>query len=123
MLFVEDDADIAEGVRQMLQAMGAEVELCAGHDAAMASLAQRDFEVLLCDLRLGDGPDAFELLRRLRTDPRHAPMVAVLLSAHGSAEDQRASLHAGFVRHLVKPVDAERLARTLIEVCDRREPR
>jgi len=58
------DADIAEGVRQMLQSLGATVELCAGHDAALAILA---------------------LLQWLRAELRHQQVAAVMLSAHGSA--------------------------------------
>ncbi len=72
--------------------------------------------MLLCDLSLGDGPDAFGLLQRLRADARHLQLVTEMLSAHGSAEDRSASERAGFVRHLVKPVDTHTLARTLIDL-------
>ncbi len=120
VLYVENEPDIAESVRQMLQALGAAVELCLGHDEALACLAGRDFDLMLCDLNLGAGHSAIGLMQRLRADPRHRRMIGVLLSAHGTAQDRQASAQAGFVRHLVKPVDIDTLARTLLEVWDPR---
>ncbi len=41
------------------------------------------------------------------------------MSAYGSAADHQACAHTGFARHLVKPMDIDTLARTLLEVPQR----
>ena len=120
VLYVENEPDIAESVRLMLQVLGTSVELCLGHDEALACLEARDFDLMVCDLNLGRGQSAIGLMQRVRADPRHRHMVAVLLSAYGSDQDRRAGAAAGFVRHLVKPVDIDTLARTLLALCGKR---
>ncbi len=114
LLCVEDKADIAQGLRAVLSAAGLQVELCADTQAARAALAQREFDFLLCDLDLDHHGGAIALLQGVRADDRHRGMVAIVLSAHGGAEVRQASAVAGFADHLVKPVEVDRLLRTLL---------
>ncbi|CAN5755342.1 hypothetical protein BH09PSE5_BH09PSE5_05330 [soil metagenome] len=116
VVYVEDDADIAEGGRATLEALGAQVELCLTFEQASARVRTDGFDVLLSDLSLDNGHDGVEVLRLLRGTPHGRQMTAVLLSAYGSEADVLASLAAGFARHMVKPVNAADVARVLIEV-------
>ncbi|MGC9469840.1 MAG: response regulator, partial [Anaerolineae bacterium] len=49
--------------------------------------------------------DGYEVVRRLRTDPRTTGMGILILTARGQAVDQRAALEAGADIYLAKPVD------------------
>ena len=116
ILYVEDDADIAEAGRLALHALGAEVVLCTNVHQASDQLRSTAFDVVLSDLNLGDGHSALELMPILRNAPRGIQTPAIVLSAYGSAEDRRTSSNAGFAAHLVKPVGAADLARALLDV-------
>lgn len=119
VLYVEDEPDIAEGGRQMLAALGAQVSLCLDFETAALRIAQGGFEVVLSDLNLGGGKSALDLIRLLRATPFGQGVPAIVLSAYGRAEDRETSLNAGFSLHLVKPTDAAEVARALLAVTSR----
>jgi CheY-like chemotaxis protein len=47
-----------------------------------------------------------------------ATPVLIALSGYGQEEDQRRSEQAGFISHLVKPIDAERLIGLIERLAD-----
>jgi CheY-like chemotaxis protein len=53
--------------------------------------------------------DGYELARRIRSHPMGRDVRLVALTGYGFPEDRQLSRQAGFVRHLVKPVDPETL--------------
>ena len=53
--------------------------------------------------------DGFELVRRLREQPAFAGVPVVALTGYDQASDRNRTREAGFVEHLVKPVDLEDL--------------
>ena len=63
------------------------------------AVAVAKFDLLVSDIELPDG-SGLELMRELR--PKGVRGIA--LSGHGSEDDSRESLAAGFVLHLAKPV-------------------
>jgi len=115
VLYVEDEPDIAEGGKLMLSGLGAEVSVSLSFEDARRRVAEGGFDVLLCDLNLDHGHSGNELLRFLRSLPHGREVPALLLSAYSSEDERRAARDAGFVRHLVKPVGADDVARALIE--------
>jgi CheY-like chemotaxis protein len=65
-------------------------------------------------LAVDDEADAREVLRALLEQRGFVRSVA--LTAYASEEDERLARHAGFDRHLPKPVDAAQLVRHLVEL-------
>ena len=120
VLYVEDERDIAEGGRLLLSSLGVEVELCLDFASAAERIPKGGFDVLLCDLHLGDGHDALELLAILRASPEAGHLPAVVLSAYGGAEDKEATRRAGFRSHVVKPADATAIAHALLDALQER---
>jgi two-component system CheB/CheR fusion protein len=122
ILYVEDDPEVAESGRDLLRDMGAEVELFRNFDQARSHIETSGgagIDVFLSDLALDNGHIGPELLMVLRRTPHGAQVPAVLLTAFGSTDHQMASLAVGFARHLVKPVAADALAHTLVQVTGR----
>ncbi len=119
VVYVEDDWDIAEAGRQTLAALGVRVEVFLDFANARRRVIQGGFDVLLSDLNLGDGHTAIELLAMLRAAPAGRDVPALVFSAYGTDEDRAATRAAGFVRHLVKPVETAELARALVEAAPR----
>jgi signal transduction histidine kinase/CheY-like chemotaxis protein len=119
ILLVEDDAVVAEVVRDMLTAHGHHVVHAAHGLAALAEAAGARFDIALLDLDL-PGLDGMELARLLHAQMPDLPLVAVTARADGEAEpDARAAGMVGFLR---KPVTGDALA-ALVDGHARREPR
>jgi CheY-like chemotaxis protein len=110
-LYVDDEADVAEPIRIALESMGAVVSLCASFEAAADSLNTGCFDVVLTDLSLEDGSTGFDVIELLRSLPQHRSVPAIVVSAYDADDDLGATRDAGFVAHLVKPIDFEELAR------------
>ena len=61
------------------------------------------------------GLDGFQLLSRLRADPRLQEMRVIALTGAGRAADARRSEEAGFDGYLTKPLQLDDLLRVLRE--------
>ncbi len=112
VLVIDDLADIADTLAELLAAQGHEVE--AAYSSADGLTAARRFrpDVVLCDIGL-PGIDGFEVARRLRGDEATTRATLIAISGYGQAEDRRRALDAGFDQHLTKPVAPEHLLRIL----------
>jgi CheY-like chemotaxis protein len=117
VLIVEDDDDTSESMRRLLIARGHRVELVMDHGSALASVEASQPEVVLCDLKLGAGPDGLQVARDIRGDgERFGKPLLVAITGYGQAEDQARTRAAGFDVHIVKPVDPDRLFKLLDEL-------
>jgi CheY-like chemotaxis protein len=115
ILVVDDNADAAETLAEVLRLVGYEVR-CAGHaDAAMALLDSYIPQLALLDIGLPD-IDGYQLAGLLRADPRAAGMKLVALTGYGRENDRALALAAKFDEHLVKPVMIDRLLEVLGEL-------
>ena len=67
-LVVDDEPEIGELLAEMLQKLGYRFEVTVSGEAAQMALQQRDYDVVLCDLRLPglDGPALFDWMARHR---------------------------------------------------------
>lgn len=112
LLLVEDHIDTATVLSRLLGLMGYGVVMA--HDVATAlKLADSQrFDLVVSDLGLPDA-SGFELMTRLKA--RHG-LLGIALSGYGMEEDMRRSRACGFVDHVVKPVDAQRLAAVIRRV-------
>jgi signal transduction histidine kinase/ActR/RegA family two-component response regulator len=115
VLFVEDEADIAEGTRHALAGLGMEVAVCLDLASAEARIAAGGFDVVLTDFDLGGGKTALDLMDALRAAPAVAGVPVVVLSAYGAAEDLARSAAAGACAHVVKPAGANQIAGVLAQ--------
>ncbi|MFT3857574.1 MAG: ATP-binding protein [Aquabacterium sp.] len=116
VLYVEDEADIAESGRLVLTELGLHVTACMSYQDAARQITSQRFDMLLSDLNLGAGHTALDLLNLMRSLPQGQDVPAIVLSAYGSQEDRKASERAGFAGHVVKPAESTCLARTMLEV-------
>ena len=73
--------------------------------AALEAVAERTFDVLICDIGLPDGT-GFELIETVR---KKATTPAIALSGFGMEEDVAQSQLSGFDAHLTKPVNFHNL--------------
>jgi len=116
VLLVDDNADAAEMLAQLLRAAGHDVLVAHDGPSALGSAAAFSPEVALLDIGL-PVMDGYELARRLR-HALVAPARLVALTGYGQEHDRRRTQEAGFEAHLVKPVDLRRLLEVVNGVPD-----
>jgi two-component system copper resistance phosphate regulon response regulator CusR len=106
VLFVEDDAEIAEFVAQGLREEGLLVDLASdGHGGAEA-LESSTWDLVILDWWL-PGPDGFTLLRRFREAGKTTPVL--FLTARDAVAQRVEGLNAGADDYLCKPFAFEEL--------------
>ncbi|HRO58278.1 MAG TPA: PAS domain S-box protein, partial [Burkholderiaceae bacterium] len=112
ILIVDDDRDVGDSLRVLLQVYGFEAEHAANLHAALEAARRFKPQLALIDLAM-PGADGIEVLKRLRLLPEMNGAHYLSLSGFGSPKDFARSSRAGFAHHLVKPVDPMKL----IELC------
>ena len=112
VLIVDDNTDAADSLATLLQVQGHATAV--EYDAASALRRARveHPDVMLIDIGLPD-IDGYQLASSLRALPEMAATVPVAVTGYGQARDRERALEAGFVHHLVKPVDMTALVRIL----------
>lgn len=112
ILIVEDDADIRETLRSILQHDRFEVRAVSDGPSALAALQESLPDVALLDLGL-PGMSGYELARRIRQQFGENSLQLVALTGYGRSSDRQATKDAGFDAHLTKPLKSMELYQTL----------
>ncbi|HET7586874.1 MAG TPA: ATP-binding protein [Gammaproteobacteria bacterium] len=104
VLVVDDYADAATSLAELLELTG--YETCIAHDGAAALTAAAEFEpaVALIDIGL-PVMDGYEVARRLRQMPGLEKLTLIAVTGYGQESDRQRAREAGFDEHLVKPLD------------------
>jgi CheY-like chemotaxis protein len=108
ILIIDDNADAATVLAQMLTLDGHECEAVFSAQEGLERAAVSCPDFVLLDIGL-PGIDGYEVARRLRQNDKLKDMGLIALTGYGQAEDRDRALEAGFDAHLVKPVDIRRL--------------
>ena len=117
ILVVEDDTDTRDLLAFLLEAQGAVVTTTASAEEGLPLIDSLRPAVLLCDISM-PGMDGYTLMQKIRTllpEPQ-AQTPAIAITAHARLSDQTQALASGFQSHLPKPIDAEVLIRTILQV-------
>jgi PAS domain S-box-containing protein len=108
ILVVDDNADAALTLAQLLGIMGHEVR--TAHDGASAIALAESFRPQIIFLDIGmPRMDGYEVCRRIRALEQQAATLLVALTGWGQADDKRKAQEAGFDHHFTKPVDPAQL--------------
>jgi CheY-like chemotaxis protein len=112
VLLVDDHNDSRRMLGIMLALAGHEIlETGDGSEAIRLAVSERP-DVAIVDIAL-PGIDGYEVARRIREHPGTRDILLIALTGYGYEEDLRCAMAAGFDVHLVKPVEAARLAKAL----------
>ncbi|HEX4143018.1 MAG TPA: sigma-54 dependent transcriptional regulator [Pirellulales bacterium] len=101
LLLVDDDHRVLESMADWLRGQGYRVDVAVSHATAVAAVDKKPYDIVLCDIRLGD-QDGFEVLAHCR---QHHPQTAViLLTGYGTVESAVEAIRAGAFDFLTKPL-------------------
>jgi PAS domain S-box-containing protein len=108
VLVVDDNVDIADTFKMLIECSGHDVRMVTDGDSALREA--RDFrpEVMFLDIGL-PGRDGYEISRELRQMPELEGLVLIAVTGYGQPEDRNRSREAGFDHHWVKPIDFDQL--------------
>lgn len=108
VLIVEDNADIAQSLRELLELDGHQV-IVTYNGAEGIKMAQEHLpEVMLCDIGL-PGINGYEVAKIIRSNKALKNILLVAMTGYALPEDLRQAANAGFDCHLAKPVNLSEL--------------
>jgi len=109
ILVVEDNEDLAFGLRKVLEFEGYEVEVAGDGESGMKSAEEARPDLLILDIML-PGKGGFDVLRELRTSGKKFPVL--ILTARSQESDVVLGFDFGADDYVTKPFStAELLAR------------
>jgi CheY-like chemotaxis protein len=111
VLVVEDHASLARMTQAMVEHQGHLVEVAVSAEQALAVAEQREFDVVISDLGLGNGMSGWDLAARLKA--RRPETHFVLATGWGAAIDAREARTGGIDYVLTKPYAGADLRRAL----------
>jgi len=100
VLLIEDNQDLAYGLRNNLEIEGHQVDVAGDGAAGLARVRQREPDLIILDLML-PGLDGFRVLRTLRDEGHHFPIL--ILTARGDESDKVRGLRLGADDYVTKP--------------------
>jgi PAS domain S-box-containing protein len=112
VLVVDDNADIAETLKYLIEMDGHEVQVANDGHQTLAVASSFRPDVMLLDIGL-PGVSGLEVARQLRKQPAFDKMVLVAMTGYGQQSDRDLTSAAGFDHHLVKPADFESVQKIL----------
>jgi two-component system, sensor histidine kinase len=114
ILIVEDNADIRDSLRMILEIWGHEVTSAGTGQQGLEMARRIQPDVALIDIGL-PGMNGYEVAQTIRVDasPQSARIKLVAITGYGQPGDRERTLEAGFDTHLLKPIDPQVLQKIL----------
>ncbi len=106
ILLVDDEEEFVENLAQRLAIRDYGAQVATSGAGALDRLAADHPEVMVLDLRMPE-VDGFAVLAE--TKKAHPEVEVIVLTGHGSDEDEKRALDMGAFAYLEKPVDIEKL--------------
>jgi DNA-binding NtrC family response regulator len=110
ILIVDDDKEIARSLSMVLESEGYQTEAANTIKEAIQKSYENYYNLAILDIKLPDG-EGTSLLQKLREiSPR---TLKIMLTGYPMLKNAVDSLNDGAVAYLIKPVDLEKLLKTI----------
>jgi CheY-like chemotaxis protein/two-component sensor histidine kinase len=114
VLVIEDDGDSREGLRNLLQVWGHDVDVAEDGIRGIEKAVERRPRVALIDVGL-PGMDGYAVASRLRELLGENEIFLIAVTGYTGQEDRERAADSGFDAHLSKPINYSRLSSLLAE--------
>lgn len=108
ILVVDDDENILNLEKTILEQKGFDVTSAAGGAQALEILAERSFDLILLDVMMPE-VDGFTVCRKIKEDVRLKDIPVIFLTAKGGGEALAEGFESGAVMYINKPFTANKL--------------
>ena len=114
ILIVEDQADTRNWLRKLLEGNGAKVISASNADEGIRKMEEEKPDLLISDIAM-PGKDGTTMLKEIRAKEEMSgkETPAIALSAFTGTEDKLKCVLAGFCMHVSKPIENEKLLRSV----------
>ncbi len=115
ILVVDDELSMRELLEYMLNREGYQVTCAESGRKAIRLLEKKQYDLLLCDIKLGDisGLDVLRASKKSSQDT-----VVILISAYASTETAVEAMNEGAYDYVPKPFDKDELLQTVAKALD-----
>jgi DNA-binding NtrC family response regulator len=110
VLMVDDEEDFVTTLAERMKMRDLSPDLALSGEQALQRVQDDVPDVMVLDLKM-PGIDGMEVLRRVRQ--AYPQVQVVILTGHGSEKDEAEAKRLGAFAYLQKPVDMEKLVKTL----------
>ena len=111
-LIVDDDKSSREALSEWARAQGFEVRTAGSLSEARKGLAEGFVDVAILDLQLPDG-SGIELVHELEQPPH---VEVLIITGFGTVDSAVEAIKGGAIDYMTKPVDLQRLRKTLAHI-------
>jgi DNA-binding response OmpR family regulator len=108
ILVVDDDENILNLEKTILEQKGFDVTTAAGGAQALGILADHAFDLILLDVMMPE-VDGFTVCRKIKEDTRLKDIPVIFLTAKGGGEALAEGFESGAVMYINKPFTANKL--------------
>lgn len=116
VLIVDDEKNIRLTLCQALEVLSVETDTAADGEEALTRLKEKEFGLILLDLRM-PGMEGMQVLRRVREI--RPDIRVIILTAYGTVESAVEAMKLGAVDFIQKPFSAEEIRALVSRVMDR----
>ncbi len=119
VLIVEDDPDTRIWLTNLFKMQQAQAVAVSSVDEAIVQLNDQMPDVIVSDIAM-PAKDGYVLIQEIKQQETRSGRVipAIALTAHAAPEEISRSLTAGFDRHLAKPIKADHLITTVVQLLE-----
>lgn len=111
ILIVEDEKNIQVFLCELLVQEGYEVMVIADGDIALTYISENRYDLVLLDLKLGQGMSGIDVLQAIRQQT--ADTTVIILTAHGSLDTAIEALRLGAYDYLLKPCKPDEIRQSV----------
>lgn len=117
LLIVDDERSMRELLEYMLSKEGYVISLAENGRTAVEMVESNDFDLILCDIRLGD-ITGLEVLRAAKR--KNPQSVVIMISAYATTETAVEAMNDGAYDYVPKPFDNDELKQTIALALERK---
>jgi CheY-like chemotaxis protein len=119
VLVAEDEPNIVESLRFLLERAGYDLTICGNGREALKVATESRHDVMVLDVMLPE-MNGLDVLRALRADPDARKLPVLMLTAKGQREDREDALAAGADMFISKPFSNAELVEAVGELANGR---
>jgi two-component system response regulator PilR (NtrC family) len=117
LLVVDDDLSMREMLEVLLTSEGYDVECADDGIEAIRKLKKKDYDLILCDIRMGS-VGGLEVLRQAKS--RRPQTIVIMISAFVTTETAVEAMNEGAYDYIPKPFDVNEVKQTIRNALERK---